>query len=167
MKVTPIVKNIGLVNNSFRFFFFTSYPFNVLFLRTDVQKFSFFPLAFTQASSFLIVLHFSCFIIRQDRVMSGDTSLREGLRFSVNNVTWEKSVTGYEYPCINAWRYSTKELVIHSHTEFFPLKLILYEGLVLPVLDNLYFCSFPSACLLGISLHTSSGGQDEQRLGKR
>ena len=34
-------------------------------------------------------------------------------------------------------------------------------------LDNLYFCSFPFACLLGISLHTSNSGQDgEQRLGK-
>ena len=34
--------------------------------------------------------------------MSDDTSLREGLRFSVNNVMREKSVTGHEYPCINA-----------------------------------------------------------------
>ena len=143
MKLTPIMKNIGLAKKfiPFFFFFFTSYPFNVLFLRTDVQKFFFFffPLAFTWASnsysfSFLIVLHLSCFTVRWDRVMSEATSLRKGLQFSVNNVTWEKSVTGCEYPRINAWRYSTKELVICSHTEFFPLKLVLYEGLVLPVL---------------------------------
>lgn len=140
MKLTPITKNIGLAKKFILFFFFTSYPFNVLFLRTDVQTFFFFfPLAFTRASnsysfSFLIVLHLSCFTVRWDRVMSEATSLRKGLRFSVNNVTWEKSVTGREYPRINAWRYSTKELVICSHTEFFPLKLVLYEGLVLPVL---------------------------------